>query len=307
MKLKVTTMKTNYFRKLTIVGGAFLGICLSTYSGLYFVSGNMDFRPSPIRYVIETTEPNETATISPVSLVLLSNWQANSAYFSPWSLKTDGNEFKYGEKDNINYGALKNGCTNVPVKTYTYETPGRHLVKYVDLNGNLFNATFEYNTNIVSMSIKLSNAKSAAAFGKNYIVHVRDLPNLKELKYDLPVNQKRSFGAMGVIRNLPKLDHLYVSNMNQYTNLSTSIFQMCSMTNNMYFDSIVNVGTWTLYQSYRVGYVSFANAVKIGGSVLNVSKTSDSNLAENGWGLKTLRIGDTFTILDGQDSFWGQT
>ena len=112
---------------------------------------------------------------------------------------------------------------------------------------------------------------------------------------------------MGVIRNLPKLDHLYVGNMNQYTNISPYIFQLCSMTNNMYFDSIINVGSYVLYQSYRVGYVSFAQVVKIGSSVMNVSQTSDSNLAENGWGLKTLRIGDTFTILDGKDSFWGQT
>ena len=71
-------------------------------SGLYFVSGG-DFRQCNFKYILRTTEPNQTITITPKKVFTLSNY-GNAAYAGPWSVKTQGEEFHFGKYDNLPNG-----------------------------------------------------------------------------------------------------------------------------------------------------------------------------------------------------------
>ena len=110
---------------------------IANCSGLYLISG-YDFRTSNIRYMIETTNDNQTVEITPYAAKTLSVY-SNPDYTGQWEIKTDNKEFEFGEKDNLRQGSGEigasignQGCTNIAPFTYTYTNAGRYRVKLID-------------------------------------------------------------------------------------------------------------------------------------------------------------------------------
>lgn len=135
--------------KKTIIA-AIMALSATVFAGgLYFVSGG-DFRPCNFKYVLRTTEPNQTLTITPNKIYTLSNY-GNPTYSGPWSVKTQGDEFNYTQWDNIPHdGQVKGNCVAVEPLQYTYATPGDHLVKIYDEMGNIYMLYILSNPNLVS-------------------------------------------------------------------------------------------------------------------------------------------------------------
>lgn len=274
------------------------------HGGLYIVSG-LDLRAAPIKYVMETTEPNQEVDISPDYLVLFGNWPANTKYAGDWILRTEGNMFTYKYNECINNLNMGIVWTNVPKRTYTYANPGKHLVKMIDDKGNTYYISFTNHQNLVSLSIDLENSPAANQYKDYFRVSVGRCPNLKQLKYRMPFRTSKVFFYDGIIRDLPVLEDLEISHLNEYTNFPVNTLVNCGMTNNIIVDSAIYLGGAFLRDSPRVEYVSMANVQEIKSYCFNCSSTPEATMRQNNWGLKKVRIGDTLQAF-GANSFWSQ-
>ena len=186
---------------------ATIGLTNIAHGGLYIVSG-LDLRAAPIKYVMETTEPNQEVDISPDYLVLFGNWPANTKYAGDWILRTEGNMFTYKYNECINNTQFGIVWTNVPKRTYTYANPGKHLVKMIDDKGNTYYISFTNHQNLVSLSINLENSPAANQYKDYFRISVAFCPHLKQLSYKLPMKTTKSFGFDSAIRDLPLLDDI---------------------------------------------------------------------------------------------------
>ena len=71
-----------------------ISMAFSTFAnGIYFVSG-ANFKPASIKYVLETTQPNETIEVCPTGLRLLTIF-GNIGYRGDWSLSVGNKEWNY--------------------------------------------------------------------------------------------------------------------------------------------------------------------------------------------------------------------
>ena len=165
-----------------------MALATSTFAkGIYFVSGG-DFRECRTKYVLKTTEPNQTLTITPNRAFTLSNY-GNASFSCPWSIKTDGQEFNFSKNECIPDGHSlgQYGVAASPIQ-YTYAQPGNHTVKIYDVLGNIYKYRFTNNASIVYLSIDLHNPSWGSRYSKSgdLDLDIRDLPNIKRMKILLP-------------------------------------------------------------------------------------------------------------------------
>lgn len=294
MKLKTLTIGTMFAMALFTSHG----------SGLYFVSGG-DFRECKVKYVIETTEPNQTVDITPGMVCVLNNYpKGNEPFFGEWSLKTMGEEFTFSPFDNIRFSSPAGGCSNAAPVKYTYPTTGRHLVKLYNEKGNVYQLWITNNQNIVEAYIDWTSAPFAQKHSANSTISVQYCHNLKKLVIGHPVGT--NLGKFSGLRDLPALDDVKILNPQMYNTIVADSVRECLCTNDMVFVNVTNIGNRAFVHSYKINYASFPKLVQMGVQVFNQSKKNPTELEQNNWGLRKLRIGDSLATW-GQNSFWGQT
>ena len=276
---------------------------LAMAGGLYVVSG-ADFRPCLVKYVLETTEPNEEVEITPSTAVVLNNYPTgNEPYKGDWSVKTMGEEFTYGPYDNIRFSSPKGGCSNAAPTKFTYPLPGKHLVKLFNIKGNVYQIRMTNNNHIVSASVEWGDVPFASRHSGNAELWFQVCPNLKSLRIAHPIGP--NLGRLTGLRDLPAIDDVQIVNPQMYDRIETDAGRECTFTNDMVFVNVTNLGHRAFIKTYKVNYASFPKARRFGQQVFNQGIYNKTVLEQNNWGLKRLRLGDCLEFL-GQNSFWGQ-
>lgn len=284
---------------------ALVAVALSTAfaKGIYFVSGG-DFRECSIRFIMQTTEPNETVEITPGMVVLLNNYPTgNQAFVGGWSLKTMGQEFIYGPYDNIRFTNGKAGCTNAAPIQFTYPTPGRHLVKMYNPKGNVYMLHLTNNQHLVSATIDWENAPFAQKHSGNAEVMVSSCTNLQQLTIRHPIGPY--LAKLSGLRYMPKLESVTLSNPQMYNRIDIETGREGVFTNDLVFVNVTNISARAFIHAYKVNYVSIPKVISIGTQAFNQTKKSKTDLQNNNWGIRRLRIGDKLQNW-GTNSFWGQ-
>ena len=246
-------------------------ISMATFAkGIYFVSGG-DFRQCNFKYVLRTTEPNQTITITPKRVFPLSNY-GNAAYAGPWSVKTHGEEFNFGKYDTIMSSGVQLGPYGVEVQPlqYTFPEPGDHLVKIYDELGNIYQMYFLYDPNLVSAYIDWSKQPSASKFSADIMFNI-ECPNLKKayVKFPYVGTEKRKMGYM--FNNLTNIDELVVLGTERFTTLDSS-FRQNNMTNGLEFLNATTLTNGCFQYSPRLSYLSLPNVQRIYGQCANLAR-----------------------------------
>lgn len=187
---------------------ATMAICTSIFAkGIYFVSGG-DFRECRVKFTVETTNANQTVSITPNMVGLLRNY-GNPTYACPWSIKTMGVEHEYTEYENVNFSQPSGSCYNADPWSFTYPSPGRHLVKMYDQKANIFQIYFQNNNDITSMKIDYAGIPSGNRFVGSIQLKVSRCAKMEDLYIGFP-------GEGGFILRdinyMPKLKNITFSN-----------------------------------------------------------------------------------------------
>ena len=242
-------------KHITIMIAALAATISAFAGGVYLVSGG-DFRKSSIRYVLRTTEPNQTITITPERVKLLSFYNA-WGHIGEWEVKTMGETTQFGKRDNIldPNESVSDDNRKVEGIEYTYPSPGDHIVKIYDPKWNIFQVRLANNPNLISLTIDFEHAVDANAYAKNnYDFCVSNLPNVKVARL---LNPNVYGMTMGHFRNMQSLDHLEIAHPEAYVTLLANVLSQVSLTNDIMFANVTNVGGAVLLNSTRIKYAAF--------------------------------------------------
>lgn len=286
-------------------------ISLSTMAGgLYFVSGG-DFRPSYIKYTVQTTNDNQTVNITPTLVYTLSNF-SNPDYTCPWSLKTMDTEYGYGPYDNIGVSAsnLHPPCSNAAPYMVEYPHAGTHLVKLYDDLANIYNIKFDKMAEVTSLYIDWSNINSTDKFGKLMRIYVMYLYNCKSVFFGNPANYYDSTTSYMFTR-MSNCTHIAVLHPEVFTTLGQAYMCNCAVTNDAIYINATGISDASFFASPYIEYASFPKAQTIGKNVFNIlyfpndDRLPSTLVQELGLGLKTFGVGDSLQTV-GQNALWRQ-
>ena len=279
--------------------------CLA--NGVYFVSAS-DFRTATAKWVIETTEPNQTVEITPDKARTLTVY-INPRYASEWSVKTDGQEFTFGEKDNIRQGTGAigeaigtQGATNIAPTTFTYPTPGNHLVKMYNPKGNVYQQTFS-SPYITALWINDDRPTQDTFVLVSSIV---DCPKLKKLVWNNPRGKQMGMAlSNSSINNATNIVDLQILHPEAFSSILDNQFKnYIYVTNDFIFPLAKYIGASTFIYNPNIQYAYIPSATNIGANAFNNARTNSSAVIAQGLGLKKLCIGDGIRIV-GTNTFYG--
>ena len=297
MKIKTSKTKMATLMVATAIAG------MAHSSGVYFVSGG-DFRKSDMKYVLETTNENESVEVTPWGARPLSIWKNNTKYAGPWQVKTDGEEIEYGVQSAIRQktgstaggpiidGELVfptsggGGVTNAAPWKHVYANPGRHLVKIYDFKNNLYLMSFSYMTNMVSLHIDWKNHPAASLFYTSMMCYVQNNPNLTKLYVRYP----NLVVTLQGIDTCFALKDVTIENPEQYTAIGNNTFWNCPLMEcDMVFTNVTSVGYNVFRNTSSVKYVSLPKATTFGQmAIFNPESSNPSQMT-------VVRIGDGIT------------
>lgn len=279
--------------------------CLA--NGVYFVSAS-DFRTPTAKWVMETTVPNQTVEITPNKARTLTVY-SNPKYESEWSVKTEGQEFVFGKQDNIRQGtgAIGEavgtlGATNIAPKTFTYQTPGNHLVKMYNPLGNVYQQTFS-SPYITALWIN-DDRPTQDTFV--LVTTIWNCPSLKKLVWNNPRGKQMGMTlSTTTINNATNIVDLQILHPEAFSSILNDTFKDYSkVTNDFIFPLAKYIGNSTFIYNQHIQYAYIPSATNIGSSAFNLARPNGSTVISKGLGLKKLCIGDGIRIV-GVNTFYG--
>lgn len=161
----------------------------SNGSGLYFIS-NGDFRECRIKYIIETTNDNQSVEVSPYAVRTLGIFKNKNQFKYPWSIKTDGTELEFAGNECIRQGSTgsvvgdEGICVETPI--FQFASAGKHMVKLYDESATIYQIYFRNNPSITHLYLNWENIPTKVDYATALSMNIINMDGLKYLYWGIP-------------------------------------------------------------------------------------------------------------------------